>query len=70
MNKVKFETLEKVRVYTKFYDYQDYFWLPGEVLYFWECFPEKDYSVIEWHGTAHKVPTKDIYKLENADETI
>lgn len=36
----------------------------------WECFPEKDYSVIEWHGTAHKVPTKDIYKLENADETI
>lgn len=68
MNKSKFKADEKVKVRTKFFDYQDYFWLPGEVLYFWESASEEGYSVILWAGTIHTVPTKDIYKLD--DEVI
>lgn len=60
-----FEIREKVKCFTKFYDYQEKFWLPDEVLYFGDYdFAQKGTSIILWHGTTHVVPTKDIFKLQ------
>ncbi len=63
-----FEIREKVRCFTKFYDYQEKMWLPDEVLYFGESYVEPGKLLILWHGTVHAVPASDIYKIKGESE--
>lgn len=61
----KFKINEKVRVKTRFYKWQSRFWLPDEVLYYGMEDKKDKTAVISWHGTIHRIPIKDIFKMES-----